>query len=86
MSRHDFSKISHKSIKESIWNLSLVPGRCPKEMSSHITVVIKLCLKYVTYDPNYNYEAEDDQEDSMDIEDRGDEAQGEITFYTFEYS
>ncbi|XP_076864497.1 cullin-associated NEDD8-dissociated protein 2 [Brachyhypopomus gauderio] len=40
--------------------------RCPKEMSPHIAVVIKLCLKYITYDPNYNYEADDSQEESMD--------------------
>uniref|UniRef100_A0A3B1K374 Cullin-associated and neddylation-dissociated 2 (putative) n=1 Tax=Astyanax mexicanus TaxID=7994 RepID=A0A3B1K374_ASTMX len=41
--------------------------RCPKEMSPHIPTVIKLCLKYITHDPNYNYDAEDDQEESMDI-------------------
>ncbi|XP_053530044.1 cullin-associated NEDD8-dissociated protein 2 [Ictalurus punctatus] len=49
--------------------------KCPKEMSPHIPMVINLCLKYVTYDPNYNYDAEDDEEDSMDIEDGGDEDQ-----------
>lgn len=52
-------------------------------MSPHISVVIDLCLKFVTYDPNYNYDAEDDQEDSMDIEDGGDEDQGERLFYSF---
>lgn len=40
-------------------------------------MVINLCLKYVTYDPNYNYD-EDDQEDSMDIEDGEDDGQGAI--------
>ncbi|KAM6980352.1 cullin-associated NEDD8-dissociated protein 2 [Aplochiton taeniatus] len=43
--------------------------RCPKEMSSHIATVIKLCLKFMTFDPNYNYEADEDEEDSMDTED-----------------
>ncbi|KAM9443780.1 cullin-associated NEDD8-dissociated protein 2 [Clarias gariepinus] len=47
--------------------------KCPKEMFPHISTVISLCLKFVTYDPNYNYDAEDDQEDSMDIEDGEDE-------------
>nr|XP_055072782.1 cullin-associated NEDD8-dissociated protein 2 [Misgurnus anguillicaudatus] len=50
-------------------------SRCPKEMSSHIQTIIKLCLKYITYDPNYNYDADDDQDDSMDVEDREDEDQ-----------
>lgn len=52
--------------------------RCPKEMSPHLPTIIKLCLKYITYDPNYNYDADDDQDDSMDIEDREDEDQGDL--------
>ncbi|KAK7137279.1 hypothetical protein R3I93_017381 [Phoxinus phoxinus] len=50
-------------------------SRCPKEMSPHIPTIIKLSLKYITYDPNYNYDADDDQDDSMDIEERDDEDQ-----------
>uniref|UniRef100_A0A3B4AR37 TATA-binding protein interacting (TIP20) domain-containing protein n=1 Tax=Periophthalmus magnuspinnatus TaxID=409849 RepID=A0A3B4AR37_9GOBI len=42
--------------------------RCPKEMSPHISTVTQLCLKFMTYDPNYNYDDEE-EEDSMDIED-----------------
>ncbi|XP_030633653.1 cullin-associated NEDD8-dissociated protein 2 [Chanos chanos] len=49
--------------------------RCPKEMSPHIPTVIKLCLTYISYDPNYNYDADDDQDDSMDTEDGEDEDQ-----------
>ena len=59
--------------------MHLVCERCPKEMSPHIFTVIKLCLKYITYDPNYNYDADDDQEDSMDTEDGGDEDQGAVS-------
>ncbi|XP_076124630.1 cullin-associated NEDD8-dissociated protein 2 [Alosa pseudoharengus] len=47
--------------------------RCPKEMSPHIATVIKLCLKYITYDPNYNYDGDDDQEDSMETEEDEDQ-------------
>uniref|UniRef100_A0A673GB93 Cullin-associated NEDD8-dissociated protein 1-like n=1 Tax=Sinocyclocheilus rhinocerous TaxID=307959 RepID=A0A673GB93_9TELE len=50
-------------------------SRCPKEMSPNIQAIIKLCLKYITYDPNYNYDADDDEDDSMDIEDREDDDQ-----------
>uniref|UniRef100_A0AAY5KWD2 TATA-binding protein interacting (TIP20) domain-containing protein n=1 Tax=Esox lucius TaxID=8010 RepID=A0AAY5KWD2_ESOLU len=51
--------------------------RCPKEMSPHVPMVIKLCLKYMTYDPNYNYDVDEDQEvdESMDTEDWVDEDQ-----------
>uniref|UniRef100_A0A3B4AR27 TATA-binding protein interacting (TIP20) domain-containing protein n=1 Tax=Periophthalmus magnuspinnatus TaxID=409849 RepID=A0A3B4AR27_9GOBI len=46
--------------------------RCPKEMSPHISTVTQLCLKFMTYDPNYNYDDEE-EEDSMDIEDESDD-------------
>ncbi|XP_072307863.1 cullin-associated NEDD8-dissociated protein 2 [Eucyclogobius newberryi] len=41
--------------------------RCPKEMSPHISTVTQLCLKFMTYDPNYNYD--DEEEGSMGAED-----------------
>ncbi|KAM4582257.1 cullin-associated NEDD8-dissociated protein 2 [Fundulus diaphanus] len=47
--------------------------RCPKEMSPHVAMVTKLCLKFMTFDPNYNYDDSEEDEDSMDIEDRADE-------------
>ncbi|KAL7408300.1 hypothetical protein ABVT39_021203 [Epinephelus coioides] len=44
--------------------------RCPKEMSPHVATVTQLCLKFMTFDPNYNYDhEEEEEEDSMDIED-----------------
>ncbi|XP_040059897.2 cullin-associated NEDD8-dissociated protein 2 [Gasterosteus aculeatus] len=45
--------------------------RCPMEMSPHIPTVTRLCLKFMTFDPNYNYdeEEEEEEEDSMDVED-----------------
>uniref|UniRef100_A0A3B4FNB5 Cullin-associated NEDD8-dissociated protein 1-like n=1 Tax=Pundamilia nyererei TaxID=303518 RepID=A0A3B4FNB5_9CICH len=44
--------------------------RCPKEMSPHIATVTQLCLKYMTFDPNYNYDDnEEEDEDRMDIDD-----------------
>ncbi|XP_061583018.1 cullin-associated NEDD8-dissociated protein 2 [Cololabis saira] len=48
--------------------------RCPKEMSPHVATVTQLCLKFMTFDPNYNYDDnEEEEEDSMDIEDGNDE-------------
>lgn len=44
--------------------------RCPKEMSPHIATVTQLCLKFMTFDPNYNYDdSEEEDEDRMDTED-----------------
>ncbi|GBP29292.1 Cullin-associated NEDD8-dissociated protein 1 [Eumeta japonica] len=34
--------------------------KCPKEVQPHIPTIIDLCLKMITYDPNYNYEDEDE--------------------------
>uniref|UniRef100_A0AAV2M8A6 TATA-binding protein interacting (TIP20) domain-containing protein n=1 Tax=Knipowitschia caucasica TaxID=637954 RepID=A0AAV2M8A6_KNICA len=52
--------------------------RCPKEMSPHISTVTELCLKFMTYDPNYNYH--DEEEDSMDVdEDFGEESDEEYS-------
>lgn len=38
--------------------------RCPKEITPHINTISELCLCYITYDPNYNYddEGEDGEE------------------------
>ncbi|XP_037535620.1 cullin-associated NEDD8-dissociated protein 2 [Nematolebias whitei] len=48
--------------------------RCPKEMSPHVATVTQLCLKFMTFDPNYNDDdSEEDEEDSMDVEDGLDE-------------
>uniref|UniRef100_A0A3B3VP65 TATA-binding protein interacting (TIP20) domain-containing protein n=1 Tax=Poecilia latipinna TaxID=48699 RepID=A0A3B3VP65_9TELE len=47
--------------------------KCPKEMSPHVATVTKLCLKFMTFDPNYNYDDNEEDEDSMDIEDGADE-------------
>ncbi|XP_040015031.1 cullin-associated NEDD8-dissociated protein 2 [Xiphias gladius] len=49
--------------------------RCPKEMSPHVATVTTLCLKFMTFDPNYNYDddEQEEEEDGMDVEDGLDE-------------
>lgn len=42
--------------------------KCPKEVQPHIPTIIDLCLKMITYDPNYNYEDEDDGGEGDDEE------------------
>ncbi|XP_063702337.1 cullin-associated NEDD8-dissociated protein 1 [Culicoides brevitarsis] len=46
--------------------------RCPEAITPHIPEIVKLCLKYITYDPNYNYEADDGDGNQMDVEDDDD--------------
>lgn len=44
--------------------------RCPDAIGPHIPMILELCMKYVTYDPNYNYEADDGESGvAMDTED-----------------
>lgn len=43
--------------------------RCPREISPYLHKIIELCLKYLCYDPNYNYDDdEEEEEDAMDTE------------------
>ncbi|XP_069499560.1 cullin-associated NEDD8-dissociated protein 1-like isoform X2 [Ambystoma mexicanum] len=50
--------------------------RCPKEIAPHIPLVTSLCLRYIAYDPNYNYDSEeDDEEEAMETDDGEDEDQ-----------
>jgi len=42
-------------------------SKCGSEISPHIPSIIALCLEYITYDPNYNYDDGDD--DGMDCDD-----------------
>ncbi|XP_045528099.1 cullin-associated NEDD8-dissociated protein 1 [Pieris brassicae] len=39
--------------------LEAIVLKCPKEVQPHIPTIIDLCLKMITYDPNYNYEDEE---------------------------
>ncbi|KAF4529720.1 hypothetical protein B566_EDAN015349 [Ephemera danica] len=49
-----------------------VVQRCPKEVTPHIQTIVKLCLEYVTYDPNYNYEEDGSSDAAMEIGEDGD--------------
>lgn len=39
--------------------------KCPDKITPHINQIVTLCLVYVTYDPNYNYEADDGEPGHM---------------------
>jgi len=44
-------------------------SKCGSEMSAHIPAIVSLCLEYITYDPNYNYDEEEDSDMECDDED-----------------
>lgn len=48
-------------------------NRCPKEITPHIAMVTELCLKYITHDPNYNYDEDYENDGVMDTIDGDDD-------------
>lgn len=54
--------------------------RCPEAIKPHIPSIVDLCLTYLTYDPNYNYEADDGEPGfQMETEDDDDEGSEEYS-------
>lgn len=53
--------------------------RCPKEVYPHVPTVISICLRYLTYDPNYNFDDEDEDDNAMDAEQNDEDYQGQKT-------
>nr|XP_009679427.1 PREDICTED: cullin-associated NEDD8-dissociated protein 1-like isoform X3 [Struthio camelus australis] len=51
--------------------------RCPKEIDPHIANVMGLCLKYITFDPNYNYDNEEEEEEEMMETENGEDEEQE---------
>jgi len=49
-------------------------SKCGSEISPHIPAIVDLCLEYLTYDPNYNYDDGDDSD--MECDEEGDEGEG----------
>jgi cullin-associated NEDD8-dissociated protein 1 len=49
--------------------------RCPKEISKYTKQIMDLCLKFITYDPNYNYDDDNemDQDNSMEYDGNDDD-------------
>ena len=41
-------------------------SKCGSVISRHIPAFVDLCLEYITYDPNYNYDEGDDRDMESD--------------------
>lgn len=48
-------------------------NRCPKEITPNIPSITDLCLKYMTYDPNYNYDEDESANSQADGYDEDEE-------------
>ncbi|KAM4722005.1 cullin-associated NEDD8-dissociated protein 1-like [Rhinophrynus dorsalis] len=58
-----FCRVEDDELQEQCFQaLESFIRRCPKEISSHVPTVMELCLKYIAYDPNYNYDSEEEHE------------------------
>ncbi|PKK63192.1 TIP120-domain-containing protein [Rhizophagus irregularis] len=51
--------------------------RCPTEITPNINTIIELCLVYLKYDPNYNNDAEEDDEEMDEDEEMATEDEDE---------
>lgn len=58
---------------------AFILSRCPKEVYPHVPTVISICLRYLTYDPNYNFDDEDEDDNAMDAEQNDEDYQGTET-------
>lgn len=57
--------------------------RCPKEMTAWVGRISQLCGTFITHDPNYHYDEEEELDASMDVENDGeDEEEGEGEEYS----
>lgn len=57
--------------------------KCPEQITPHIHQIVSLCLAYLVYDPNYNYEADDgDTGHLMDTEFNEDDGGGDSEEYS----
>lgn len=70
----EYSKCDDDELREfCIQACEAFVQRCPEAIGAHIPVIVKLCLNYITYDPNYNYEADEgDAANFMDTEEEDD--------------
>ncbi|XP_069592324.1 cullin-associated NEDD8-dissociated protein 1-like isoform X2 [Ranitomeya imitator] len=58
-----FCKVEDDELQEQCFQaLDSFIRRCPKEISPYVPTVMDLCLKYISYDPNYNYDSEEEEE------------------------
>ncbi|CAN0899465.1 Cullin-associated NEDD8-dissociated protein 1 [Linum grandiflorum] len=53
--------------------------RCPRDISSYCDVILRLALEYLSYDPNYTDNMEEDTDDENHEEEEDDESANEYT-------
>jgi len=70
----NFAEQEDDELKENVLQaFEAMVCKCGSQMAPHVPAITRLCLQYVTYDPNYNYDDEDDDEMECDdeMEDEG---------------
>lgn len=69
--------LSQSSVRAVVVEYARRGCRCPKEVYPHVPTVISICLRYLTYDPNYNFDDEDEDDNAMDAEQNDEDYQGQ---------
>ena len=71
-------------VEEALNAVEYLVLRCPKEIQSHVEAILKTAQSFISFDPNYNYDAADeameDGEDWGDEEDEWDEPGMDMNF------
>lgn len=66
---HNFSQVNDDELREyCLQTFEAYIRRCPVIVSSSLPDIIKICLKNISHDPNYNYEEDDTDDEAMDME------------------
>jgi cullin-associated NEDD8-dissociated protein 1 len=65
-----FCSVDDDELREySLQAFETLVRRCPQETLPHINTVIEIGLKYLTHDPNYNYDDDSGGDEVMETED-----------------
>jgi len=67
-------------VEYSLQALEAFVKRCPTEISKYIKQIIDICLNFIAYDPNYNYD--EDEDDANAMEDDGSEEENDQDDYS----
>lgn len=78
----EFVNSNDDDLKEACFQIfDIFVRRCPKEVSQYIQQIVNLCLKYISYDPNYNYDDDENDDEDMEMDnDLDDDNQSEEDF------
>lgn len=72
---YSLCKINDDELREySLQTFESYVRRCPKSVNGSLPDIIRICIEFLSYDPNYNYDEDDDDDEAMDMDGDDDDA------------